>query len=690
MHQGIVRTAVAPPLGLLAARRLRRIAGGFSRDGLTLLAISLVLPVVVASVAMRRAVPEITVVSIGFLAVDAGLARVGRLGRVAAVPLIRLALGLAYVLVAARLPGGAGTPPFVILTLLIVAAASALGGRPAAIIGGAAVAAYALPLAITVQVPFSREREIVLVTCGIVLALGTRRTVSSLERVLAGMRRAMRAERRRAAQLIGVEAVGRTLAQAGATDDALRGVIDVLVRRFGFEHVSIYLGDTSLMRIGAQHGYTTNIETFTPDFGVLGRVMRTQQPAFVPDVAVDPDYAAAADAAQSLISVPLVAASEILGAINVETHAPFRLDAKDFETVVIVADRLASALALARERERLARRAASFEGLTTLGRTLTATLEPTKLYTVIADAVRTVIPCDSVTLSIREPGSTDLKIVATQGGDQRYLGAIIHEGEGITGRAIATGGVVAEMLRRADLPAAVRDAEIAEEFSTIAAPLIAEGEALGGIAVVRSNPPAAFDELEREVLPIVAAQAALAVANAHLHSAAMEASIRDALTGLFNRRYLDASMARLSAVRVRQTAAERRPFAAILFDLDDFGLFNKRYGHATGDEVLRRFGALLRDSFRTSDLVARFGGEEFVVLLDGAGRDEAVVRANEVRDRLAAARFETESGELLAVTVSAGCAGLEPEDESLSRLVTVADVALVMAKSAGRNVVVAA
>jgi diguanylate cyclase (GGDEF)-like protein len=217
-----------------------------------------------------------------------------------------------------------------------------------------------------------------------------------------------------------------------------------------------------------------------------------------------------------------------------------------------------------------------------------------------------------------------------------------------------------------------------------------EGEAIGAVALVRSNPPAAFDALEREVLPLVAAQAALAVANAQLHAEAMDASIRDALTGLFNRRYLDASMARLSAVRARQTPADRRPFAAILFDLDEFGRFNKRFGHATGDDVLRQFGALVRESFRQSDLLARFGGEEFVVLLDGATRDEAVQRANDVRARLATARFTAPGGQNLRVTVSAGCAGLEEGDDSLSGLLTAADVALAMAKGAGRNLVVAA
>src|SRR3954454_22825036 len=125
MHQGMVTTALRAPLGLHATRRLRTMGRAIARDGLTMLAASLIAPVVVVSIAMHRGPEQIIAVSFGLLVIDAVLSRKGRHGRSTAIPLVRLSLDLVYVLVAARLPGGAGTPPFAILSLPIVAAASA-------------------------------------------------------------------------------------------------------------------------------------------------------------------------------------------------------------------------------------------------------------------------------------------------------------------------------------------------------------------------------------------------------------------------------------------------------------------------------------------------------------------------------------------------------------------------------------
>jgi diguanylate cyclase (GGDEF)-like protein len=223
-----------------------------------------------------------------------------------------------------------------------------------------------------------------------------------------------------------------------------------------------------------------------------------------------------------------------------------------------------------------------------------------------------------------------------------------------------------------------------------AAPMIRDGAVVGAIGISRQGDAVPFDDLELEVLPIIASQAALAITNAGLHEAAMEASVRDSLTGLFNRRHLDASLARLFATRNRTRIAERRAISVILFDLDHFGAFNKQHGHQLGDEVLRSFSRVLRERSRSSDIVARFGGEEFLVVLDGAGRDEAVRIANDVRESFGALRFDAPDGQTLTATVSAGCAGLGDGSVTAETLLSIADVGLAMAKQAGRNRVVAA
>jgi two-component system cell cycle response regulator len=169
-----------------------------------------------------------------------------------------------------------------------------------------------------------------------------------------------------------------------------------------------------------------------------------------------------------------------------------------------------------------------------------------------------------------------------------------------------------------------------------------------------------------------------------------ELAIRDALTGLHNRRYFDEALERLLAAHRRQRVRGARPLSVILFDLDHFGSFNKLHGHQVGDAVLRAFSEVLASRFRASDLVARFGGEEFVAVLDGATLEDAQRIAEEVRIQIAERQMSGDDGAPLQVTVSAGCATLDEENPTREVLLRTADVALFMAKRAGRNRVVAA
>jgi diguanylate cyclase (GGDEF)-like protein len=127
-----------------------------------------------------------------------------------------------------------------------------------------------------------------------------------------------------------------------------------------------------------------------------------------------------------------------------------------------------------------------------------------------------------------------------------------------------------------------------------------------------------------------------------------------------------------------------------MFDLDHFSELNNRHGHQVGDEVLRAFGSILRSRMRSSDLVARFGGEEFVAILFRATLDDATRIADEIREQLAATPILGSAGEELSATVSAGCAAIGPEHDSPEELLRAADVALYMAKRAGRDRVCAA
>jgi len=165
-------------------------------------------------------------------------------------------------------------------------------------------------------------------------------------------------------------------------------------------------------------------------------------------------------------------------------------------------------------------------------------------------------------------------------------------------------------------------------------------------------------------------------------------AIHDGLSGLYNRRHFDAALD-LAIARWKRRGPTAN-LAAIMFDLDHFGDFNRLHGHLAGDAVLRLFGGILRERLRSADLIARYGGEEFIVILEDCPLPEAVERADEIRRELEARPVSGVDGRPLHATVSAGCALIDPADPSRETLIGRADVGLVMAKRAGRNQVVAA
>ena len=163
-----------------------------------------------------------------------------------------------------------------------------------------------------------------------------------------------------------------------------------------------------------------------------------------------------------------------------------------------------------------------------------------------------------------------------------------------------------------------------------------------------------------------------------------ERSVRDSLTGLFNRAYFLAEVGPLAD----RNALRGMSLALLMIDIDHFKRINDRYGHLVGDSVLREVSVVLRQALRTDDLIARYGGEEFVVALPVATPDQATERAERIRSALASRRILI-SDIPLKVTASLGLAFAPAgRPRSISNLIASADEGLYLAKNAGRNRIV--
>jgi diguanylate cyclase (GGDEF)-like protein len=186
------------------------------------------------------------------------------------------------------------------------------------------------------------------------------------------------------------------------------------------------------------------------------------------------------------------------------------------------------------------------------------------------------------------------------------------------------------------------------------------------------------------------AEEALLDANARLHAhvAEIEAlqiklrdqAIRDSLTGLFNRRYLEETLQREFA----RAARAGRPLGIVMIDIDHFKELNDAHGHRAGDAALQALGALLAANTRGGDVACRYGGEEFVLALPGATLEVARERAERLRRAVEALRVEHE-GRILSMTISAGIAAYPAHGERVDQVLDNADRALYEAKNSGRN-----
>ncbi|MBI5694301.1 MAG: diguanylate cyclase [Nitrospirae bacterium] len=205
----------------------------------------------------------------------------------------------------------------------------------------------------------------------------------------------------------------------------------------------------------------------------------------------------------------------------------------------------------------------------------------------------------------------------------------------------------------------------------IAVPLKASDMVIGVLSLYM-RPGTEIDEDKKRLLHIIGGQIGSAISNAKLYEETKALSLKDALTGLANRRMMDILLDK-SFGRARRFGT---PFSVIMMDIDFFKKYNDTYGHPAGDALLASIAGILLGEVREIDLVVRYGGEEFFVLLPDITVPEALVVAERIR-----AKVEAESG----VTVSLGVSAYRDEVQSREDVVREADEALYRAKQGGRN-----
>ncbi len=234
-----------------------------------------------------------------------------------------------------------------------------------------------------------------------------------------------------------------------------------------------------------------------------------------------------------------------------------------------------------------------------------------------------------------------------------------------------------------DLQAQLRCSHTHEKSGDcLCVPLVGNGETLGILHLQGFS--AVPGSHEQAVLATMAARTGVTLANIRLRDNLFRQSIRDGLTGLYNRRYLDDAL----LLEERRCKRSGQSFGVMMIDLDHFKQVNDTYGHEAGDAVLQRFAEVLRKQTRGGDIPCRYGGEEFTVVLPGASMAQSQQRAHTLREAVLAETFTHAGQDLGKISVSVGVAEFPHSGEAALEVLQAADRALYEAKKGGRNCVV--
>jgi diguanylate cyclase (GGDEF)-like protein len=409
-----------------------------------------------------------------------------------------------------------------------------------------------------------------------------------------------------------------------------------------------------------------------PFRGSESEVIRTGAPVRVSDRLADRSLLILGDdrssPTRSAASAPMRAGDEVVGALSVQSYRAGAYGDAEMELLQGIADVASVAIRNARHVTELDRRREEAERVLEIARALTASLDDREVLRQIVHAALELLASDGAAVWLLEEAGA--RVGASDGELAPREGALFPlEGEVVPILMDDRDSVIIEDLPTSELLSPANRRRLKGRSSMIV-PLVSGERSIGALSVC-SSATRIFHRDEARLLQRLAGHATLALENARLHARLRALSLTDPLTGLPNRRHLEMHLGQEFA------AAKRgRRLSVVLFDLDDFKQYNDALGHLAGDDALRAVGKILSGETRAMNLVARYGGDEFVTVLsdttkEGARRHAARVAARLVRHPLLGP---------LSVSLSFGVAEYREGVEGVDDLLRAADQDLYRSK----------
>jgi diguanylate cyclase (GGDEF)-like protein/putative nucleotidyltransferase with HDIG domain len=469
--------------------------------------------------------------------------------------------------------------------------------------------------------------------------------------------------------------------------------------------LTLYDPATGLLKLVAGSG--GDIERFLgftlpPDIGLTGAIWRTRRPFSTSDYAADgrfahsPDFErwAAERGTQSVLGVPILLGDRPLGTLMVIADEQRQFTAREEAILTRLANQAALAVHNARLFAEAQERAARLEVLNEIAHQLSTEIDLERFLASIWRHVERITPVDGCWLALWHEATEELQYcLYVEDGERR------PEWETTLARASGTGlawAVLEEqaLLRVADYNTECRRRGLIPNGSDperpnspwMGIPLLVNGRTIGAMGLWRREE--AFADEETATLGTLANQVAATLENARLYQEARTLAVTDPLTGLLNHRTMQERLDQ----ELARAARHGRTLAVVMIDLDNFKLFNDTYGHPAGDQILRATAAILRAEARDADVIARYGGDEFCLILPETTHEGALALVERVRAHCRSVGIQAETvqraghrpGGTIPLRVSAGIAVYPSDAKDRHELVTRADVALYANKRGGR------
>ena len=410
-------------------------------------------------------------------------------------------------------------------------------------------------------------------------------------------------------------------------------------------------------------------------------VIQTQQPHLIADAQIQ--YKSFRDIpnvqVHSWLGAPLIVNNKVIGMITLEKSEKNFFTQYHLQLARAFADQVAISLNNAQLFKIEERRVLELNTLRATLFDISNELELTQLLPAIVKRATDLMHANGGELGLYNQENKEIKIVISQSVGKELTDTVLVPGEGMFGKVAETlQPLIIQNYMEWDNHVQAYDSEMVH--SVIAAPLLIGKQLLGVIGIARTVSNEPFTENDLILLSLFAQQAAIAINNANLYNEVEKLTKIDALTGLYNRRGLN----ELSHRELVRALRSNNPMAMFMIDIDYFKYVNDHYGHPIGDQILILLSDELQKNVREMDILCRYGGEEFAVLLPETNVQTAKNIAERLRIYVENHLFKVQDL-VLNITISIGVSWMPGKIASIDSLLNRADSAMYLAKRSGRN-----